>query len=1411
MKKDLKRLVAFFICFVILLSSSITIAHADYDIDSNSKSGYGYEYYLDSSKEIDDLFNFTIADVKNLDLWIYNFRSFTVVKKYTDTNGDTIYKCYFNTPNLQMLAKTYVTSMIDDGYQGSTYNVNDTQKLVNVGKSASSENIMTKYGFAIPCNTYMGEYPKVFMSTAGVLPKTVFGKIWRAIGALFKVSYVKKPNSDNFKSLTYLNHTYIDDSQRLVDFFKKYYRPYFEKQIPKIKCENNDVYFKDVEEYLELAVTDEVASSCTEFNVNNTLQYGSIKIQRRLWTDWQQSGSNRFNFRRALMVDNPPTTYRVNLTLIDSDGEEYQHEVSSTEGEFQNGDEYQLRINEYLSSMPSVLNSVKNHYDSHTQFCYYALYDAILAEYPNYTHQAIVNKIYEDYGIGNEWGLAPEGRTQLAKLALTLNDHATWGDINVEHDNLRTGFRPNIIDSFYVNASYTWTEETGDDICDTCGNPVSNHHGFTDSIGPNGSQGADGLCDICHEASDDSRHDGAPDYEGQTVEHPNHIGIYTDANGVEQENPMTYHEYIRTYGHTYSNTGRQADNEFRYNDINSYYYYTQDGVRHTFNENFNYLYTSDDSNYGYYGHISFDRINLVESDFIDEDEEYIEETYEEYVETLRKYRKFKDILDNGDAPKDEDGYTEILYRQCLIESDEDDGCSSTKYNDTETNLSVSEVYIYSGIYKITEDYDDSEDELTEQDAQEIINKLQTYCGPYYPEVVGNMKTLMCLIAVNEDSNNDLIATMNQDDPRVMPFDVDKMTSADKVNYECRDPRVTKYKEHFVGELVSEGRYEAGETGSLMIALLLKSGPYFKLMPILVNIGGRVTEFSVFMQQLMDFNKLDDLGLSPTTMWSGPFVAMMMMLLAAFFIIKTIVSVIKMGTKSLWKTIGGFLILVFELGIILAIAAAPEKTWDLIKRVDSYVINLGEMAAIRSDKIDYLFNGAEDTEVMYYLPYFDLWSQYNTGYGLLDDEQYFDYTKDAAELKDIDKNHPTINGNDIQHYSVLLADSLSYYGETTSVNKKSICENGQLYNGNGINNNAYRVVDHFLAPRVEITQPTATTLKLHVTQNENYNGQFQSLGQYSDGFCEIVVKLLNCFLMCFLSLIKFLTFLWQWWVFYIFIFRVILGKADQLNKKTGAQILLETFAPTIALLMIGFYAGIAMRVFMNVGGLLGIILILFFFWLTFKLVGWWHGLRGGAFFPLTLMWLYKLTNKMSFERMKQEREFNREEKRAKVMSSLTDEDREKMWNEDGTINKDYINNKDAINEYKVQYRKLKAREDRHESLSTEERNKLRDLEEYIIGTDNSAKETSNPTQIGNSKITNEDTSQLTNNTEDNEEIESVHADNAESEDQAKTEEVHGKIDKLDNDGGSDKSETTTSPPEKPAKSEPKSDKSSKDKK
>ena len=1183
-KEWLKEFLAVLLCSITLLYSMPTTVFADdtnaYVKDDSSDS---FTYYIVDGKSVSKLFDFGISDaingVKAVN-WLLNFRSFTVIKEFTNDEGKNEYKVYFNTPNLQSIVKNQVISAINDGYTDSTYDVNETEWLVDVGPDADKENAITKYGFAIPNYTYMGEYPKEIMSVAHILPTNFWEGLWRAILSIFGVSFIKAPDASNFNTITYLNHQYNDSSDLILTLFQNYYIPYFVNYI-------NTANYSSPEDLIAATVTKEENDAAEEYTKAHKDEYNKLKEKYDIW--------------KKLTDDNEQMIGSQVNTL----GYSYwRNAFEVSEGIV--GDKY------------TSVNGV----DTITKINGESIEDWISSE-DNGRQERFANLV-------KEWKTNNSSYNANAVIyLLACAYYSKTSFSSSDEDIVKMWYGASAVDTNSSAASkITVKPSSSSKNSITLDKLIKDYYNYED----------DAMVEDKDEAKDKD-------------------GKY----------PKKYLYEIYGGSSILSYNGKSVT-------LSDYMYF----VRHM-------------SLFG-----GFDGLQL--SDFLTEDELLLYDTYNKKLDVQDKYDAFVDNFGKDEKEISSSNST-IGYSQCLIASEDDDKCESKAEDGEEpTSISIASLYAYSGLYRLTEPIiAEGRSTLTSSEAMQVIAKIQTYCGPFYNEVLSNLITIMVTIAINNGDTTIYKAIM-EDDPRVMPFDTSQLPAEDSANYDVIDPRVELYKSHIIGGLVSNFTINFG------------FGIFIKPQQLLVNFGGKITEVSVFLQQMCNFDKLDDLGLSPTKMWQSAFITLLLACLALFFIIKTIVSIIKMGVRSMPKLITGFIILVLELGIVTAFAVNPEGMWTNIKTIETTLMSLGEKssAVANSPNTKYLFGDSTDTEVLYYMPYLDLWSKYNTGYGIDTSEQLMDSTRDEADLKGYKSDSVQIGSSDVKHYSVLLADAFSYYGDTISVTN-FVQENGNFYNGSTINNNAYRVVDHFLAPRVTVTKLDDGNLNMSVTDNENYNGQFQG------GFVDLICKLLNCILMCLLSIIKFFTFLWQWFMLYVLIFKIILGKGAE--GKNWGIILLETFSPTFAIILIGLYASVILQLGMIAEGFIGILLELGLFWLTFLLIRWWKHIKHGAFFPNSLGWLYILTN-LKQKRRENHTEQLRQESANNAKDSgidMTDEEltnldkrTEKLFNSDGTFKSEYNNDKYRKN-YEDWYKFAKNSKNLGRELTQQEQLAMRQFE------------------------------------------------------------------------------------------------------
>ena len=1356
-KSPFKDWIKQFICVLlslITLSTSVIDVYAKDYVKSDSSGGC--DYYIIDGEDVKDLFDFGISDVPNILDWILDFKSYTVIKDYEDSDGNQRYKCYFNTPNLQSIVKNSVIGKISDGYTDDTYDVNETEWIVPVGKNATSENAITKYGFKIPSYTYMGEYPKEVMSPAGIVPspKRWWEVLWAAIKALFGASFLKAPDADNFNSIRYINHTYTDRSEYVLEYIKQYYLQYFEAQIPVHKAydrtpEDEDDwgmkgYFESPEDLMAMTVTEDANDDAEDYNSQFEDEYLSALQHYMWWYKYKDNGYSTVGLADGSWFSSfksSSSDLAASKELKDAEGDTIDgwdnkwdkvknSDVDITKKIFGVPEDYTEDGWHYLASRSAYKTKFRNWLISNLSDAY-VIANSITAS-NRYKYKNSPGDIYEsgaysgsssdrikgpfdtasDYGLDPDSGTFNSGVNDEALVALAADmvrysydyimTHIQY-DVQerLEHRDVQSD---HVHKTGHTYVTCTITKKDGSSETKTI---TYDYKKFYYGYGGSGSIGWWRYGDVNEDYPEDldaaadsasweaGSSDGASDGYWKTTKVETDDRLYKDVSSWIGGSPIHHTEPLpegspskgspwtgspsTTYEGTVHSTSALlpvtvngsltwdsgGPNEFvldfgvsNWDDIDKVVvtdvwcttevetttHYRCD--TRTFNQRANFVFKALWDGRGSYDESTTRKItkltdytddflktfdfnrydvnfagksgtdNYHEEDMVHPDLQAIYKNYEHNVILMANYRLFNRYMKRGvydpDEPKsdDLDDLSEIPYRQCMIQNQGEDGeCESQKYGDDKTTLTVTNVVVYSGIYKITEkyrskDYKDSSGNyltLSTEDAHTLLIQLQLYCGPYYDEVLANMMKLIAYAAEYEGDNGPT-ARIVDDDSRVMPYDVDTLVPTDKTNYAVVDPRVKLYKDHIIGSLIADFSLEGG----FMI--------FIKPQATIINIAGKITEVSVFLQTICNFDFLDSLGLSPTKMWSDVFVTLLMLALALFFIIKTVIAVIKMGTRSTAKVIIGFLLLALELGFIVTLSINPEANWTKIKTNATKIMNLGELTTVFNNKdLEYLFGGNEDYEVAYYVPYLDCWSKYNTGYGILDTEQKIDSSKDAAEL--IDFVNPTINGKDIGHWSVLLADSFTYHGRSNLV-VNTVQYNGHTVNGSVINNNAYRVVDHFMAPRVTVGK-SGSNLTLTFTDNPNYNGEFQK------GLGDILVKLANCCLCCFLSVIKLMIFLYFWWQLYLFIFNVILGLGAQ--GKKFSQVIIETFTPLLALVMWGIYSGICMMVGMDASGFVGFCIIFFMFWLTLMIIRWWHDNGRGGLFPFTLGWLYFLTN------------------------------------------------------------------------------------------------------------------------------------------------------------------------------------------
>lgn len=335
----------------------------------------------------------------------------------------------------------------------------------------------------------------------------------------------------------------------------------------------------------------------------------------------------------------------------------------------------------------------------------------------------------------------------------------------------------------------------------------------------------------------------------------------------------------------------------------------------------------------------------------------------------------------------------------------------------------------------------------ETDAKIICNKLQEICGRYYPDVA---KNIILSSGVNTSHMTE----------RIMPYDLSRMNSIDADKFDkISDPR-------------SDMQQNLLSTGYMNVFTNM-----FKTN--IVTFSGKIAEISIALNKIYQFEFLEAIGLSPTILWTSSIFSFLILLMTCvflFFCIKSCYILIRHRQTPLLiitRVLGIFLLT----AIVYAFSMNPNGTYEIIKNTTAKIWNISNISLENNVKISALYgnnaNSNEKLECSLWLPYFNVWTSYHTNHNLFDETQTLN--KDTIEPEEDGLKMPKINEKEQTLWSTVLADNFT---------------SNKNYSGN-----IYRVVDHFMAPRIKDVQLTNdnghNNADFNVEINENYNGNIQS--------------------------------------------------------------------------------------------------------------------------------------------------------------------------------------------------------------------------------------------------------------------------------------------------------------------------------
>lgn len=1208
--KLLKQVLCLFFICILFISNCVITTFADDEDD---------KFYTDDSQALDDLFSMTVkdlyGDIKDPMGFIADGRTFVVIREYEDEEEGTKYKIYVNVPNLPQYLQNLALKTISDGWEDNTFEP-ESSLIADVG---SDNNVMTKFGFHISVNKYQGEYPRLFMSLSGILPVKWYQKLWRGLKALVGLSFVDAPDKDNFRTLHYYNHQYSEIDNDLIDFIQDYWLEYFVNAI--LSDESN--YFRDAADFRAQLITKDEIEEAKDFEKDHSdeLEIAHDEVDEyNKWYDKYYNYTGVYNNVSSFKAEVDALQTKVDNETDATKKAQYEQQLLSKKSEWED------HIDEVVPQAPEISEASQNILMQEAQAQY------IIERYkdfekrwkygqnknknkytdPDYAFsyaQCLLDITEEDKdnnGGENDCSKVVDGQqvsgsvvdvfvgSGLYKIGLDDNSKKTIAESERSMDQFppQTGvkvlkkitsssgaksFSPpsgtgaNTAQSFaYVNGGYAVTYVTQSSspsyvvYYDSNGHYKSKvrydniSHGNGACSTPEGNYLVSGLLNG-HEQTG-----YVFSTNGNSVSYKKKVDLPASTSAIAYDRDTG--NYIVSTGHTmrvYDSSLSTRIASIQRNKHSGFYQDVGAGGGYVFA-----CHTCSANKHG--------------NNYID----IYNEITGQYCGSI--------LIDYGELES-----VDVVNGQVV---------ALVHMKGGSTNYVHPTGIMLNGVAGGSTEPLEYNEELSRAEAIKILTLLQSKCGPTYQEVMENIITCMIQNAAHEGEEIELEEYI---DPRVMPYDRNTLiisggggVEVNGANVHIDDPRVNIYKkENLIGSYVVTGR--------LHLSYLLKSNLIIRGSLWLTSVCARL---SIFFNQITNFKVIDDLGLSPTNMWksfSYKVVIAIIMLLLIISIVRIAFKFFK-GNAGIREVLGkvGFFLGIMVL--ILLLVLYPDKTWNNYKTLFNKVNNMGEMTIVNTmDNVGELYGDKTDSSVTYYLTYFNLWTLYHTGYSIAAPQQVIDY--DDPEMDDINmEGIPEINKNPTSLWCVVLADSFNRQGK----NVTNMSANGK--NGLNINANAYRVVDHFLAPRLYTNNPKEGSLNMTNTVNENYNGKFQNID-----FFTCVGSVVNGVTLLLLAFVKAMTFLWMWYMLYIFVFNIVISAVHERNGLRN--VVIRTLSPILAMAVIGAWAGIVIQISMISEGFINLLLNFTLLWLTLRFIcGWENNFR--LAFPGTLNWLVRLIDR-----------------------------------------------------------------------------------------------------------------------------------------------------------------------------------------
>lgn len=439
----------------------------------------------------------------------------------------------------------------------------------------------------------------------------------------------------------------------------------------------------------------------------------------------------------------------------------------------------------------------------------------------------------------------------------------------------------------------------------------------------------------------------------------------------------------------------------------------------------------------------------------------------------------------------------------------------------------------------------------------ICSKLQRICGSYYSDVAKN------ILLVSDMKTS-------QGPQRIMPYDLNSMNGKDAELFGgLEDPRASL-------------QYNMMKTGyGNSITNTLASGA--------LKASGAISNATIFLNRLTQFEAMESLGFDPTILWDNTITKIFVSLLSIALLVVSLKSVLQVLKNQKWQIPLKALSMFMMIALLYGLTFNTQGTYKLLKTVSNTIFQLGNIALESNDTVKELYgtgNREEKNDCELWLPYFNLWSTYQTGYGIMDDQQMIDLNDHYPEMEGM--NPCKVENVNQNLWSAQLADAFTTEG---------------LYSGD-----IYRVVDHFMAPRIHYDGLD----NFYVTENENYQGNIQTKLDFS-----IILMQLVLMAVIFIKFLFFVDVLFNIGMLFINIC---------LSVTSGKKLWNQVKALLMSMLMValmGMVSSLVVWISLTISGIPGIIISAIFIYMGIMLI---KTLYKGNKAPL----MFKLAKRLSWK-------------------------------------------------------------------------------------------------------------------------------------------------------------------------------------